>query len=56
MDNRSLTEIMNDLPAPPLPGLPQSAATLAAWKPTSPAMVLGMMLFCGLGSTPRSSR
>lgn len=56
MDNRSLTEMMHDLPAPPLPGLPQSAATLAAWKPTSPAMVLGMRLFCGSSPTLRWSR
>lgn len=56
MDNRSLTEMMHDLPAPPLPGLPQSAATLAAWKATSPAMVLGMRLFCGFNPAMRPQR
>lgn len=33
MDNRSLTEMTNDVALPPLPGLPRSPATLAQWQP-----------------------
>lgn len=45
MDNRSLTEMTNEVAMPPLSGLPRSPATLAQWQPMSPALLFGMALF-----------